>query len=112
MKKYFVVLLIFICILIFLEGRNIEGRNFKGDEIYQTSAKTKHSIVELKLKKGLVINSSSIDEKDPFLFSIAIKSSEKNLILLLSKKPNLKIYRFNSKGSLINHFLSKGDAKG
>lgn len=112
MKKYFVVLLIFISDLIFLKGGNIEGRNFKGDEIYQTSAKLKHGFVELKLKKGLVINSSSVDEKDPPLFSAARKSPEKNLILLLSKKPNLKIYRFNNKGSLINSFLSKGEGPG
>jgi len=75
-------------------------------------ATSKSRAIKLKLEKGLVINSSSIDEKDPSLFSIARKSSEKNLILLLSKKPDLKIYRFDSKGSLINSFLSKGDGPG
>lgn len=115
MKKCLLVMLVFICVLFFLKGdvwSYIEGRNFKGNEIDQNSTEPEHGIVELKLKKTLVIDSLSINKKNPPLFSSARKSSEKNLILLLSRKPKLEIFNFDNKGSLINRFLSKGEGPG
>ena len=90
----------------------IEGRDVKGNEIGQKSAELKNGIVELKLKKTLVIDSLLIDEKNPPLFSSAKKSEEKNLMLLLSRKPKLELFSFDGKGSLMSRFLSKGEGPG
>lgn len=115
MKKCFVVVLVFTCVLFLLKRdvwSYIEGRDVKGNEIGQKSAELKNGIVELKLKKTLVIDSLSIDKKNPPLFSSAKKSEEKNLILLLSRKPKLEIFGFDSKGSLMSRFLSRGEGPG
>jgi len=115
MKKCFVVVLVFICVLFLLKRdvwSYIEGRDVKGNEIGQKSAELKNGIVELKLKKTLVIDSLLIDEKNPPLFSSAKKSEEKNLMLLLSRKPKLELFSFDGKGSLMSRFLSKGEGPG
>jgi hypothetical protein len=105
---------IFVSIYFFfitiLKGIIVDKTILRDDEFSQNT--NKNSIVELKLKKSLVIKPSSIDQENPPLLSIARKSSAKNLILLGSRKPDLKIYRFDNKGSLKNSFLSRGEGPG
>jgi hypothetical protein len=115
MKKNIVVVLVFICVLILLKRdvwSYIEGKDVKCNEIGQKSTKLKNGIVELKLNKTLVIDSLSIDNKNQPLFSSATKSVEKNLILLLSRKPKLELFSFDGKGSLMSRFLSMGEGPG
>ena len=78
-------------------------------EIVEAGSKPKHGVIELQVEKHLTIDSLSVDENDAPIFSRARRSSD---IFILAEKPQLKMYRFKSDGTLLNSFLSKGEGPG
>jgi hypothetical protein len=75
----------------------------------ETVSKPKPEVIELKVEERLIIDSMSVDKNDPPMFSRAKRSSD---IFILVEKPQLKMYRFKSDGTLLNRFLSKGEGPG
>ena len=74
-----------------------------------SGSEAKLKTVTLDIEEHLVIDSRSVDKNDPPMFAVAERTSD---IFLLSYKPQLKIYRYNSDGKLLNSFLSQGEGPG
>ncbi len=72
-------------------------------------AKPKHGVIKIEFEKPLIIDSISVDKNDPPMFARARRASG---IFILAEKPELKIYRFNNEGKLLNSFLSQGEGRG